>query len=386
MTKEEITQLAEKIASGLASPEEVILYQQVCEFVDQSDSGVVDQEIGDKTRLRNEMLQAIRARTAQGQRVVKMPMLRWVAAAAVLIVLSFTAYFFYSGNDRPHVVKKTLPPALNAAQEVSPGGNKAILTLADGTKVILDSAQNGTITQVGGVQVIKLSNGQLLYDPRKATPGQVQYNTITTPIGGQYQLVLADGSRVWLNAASSLRFPSFFSGSERSVELTGEGYFEIAHNPSMPFHVNVNDMKVAVLGTHFNINSYADEEVMKTTLLEGSVKVERHGQKELLKPGEQVVFDLSTNDMQKKRQVDIEEVIAWKEGRFRFTNMSIEQIMRQVARWYNVDIQYNGKITGDLFSGDVSRQDDVSELLEILEATKSVSFSLEGRKIIVNSK
>lgn len=386
MTKEEINQLAERIVSGLATEEEILLYHQVCEFVENSAIDSVENSIGDKAKLQSDMQNAIWARTKSRKRVIKLPGLKWAAAAAVLIMLGLSSYFLFSKKDGTRDVVETSPKKDTLARDILAGGNKATLTLADGTKIILDSTENGTITQVGGVQVIKLSNGKLIYDPKNAKPGEVLYNTISTPEGGQYHLVLADGSKIWLNAASSLRFPSFFIGNERSVELNGEGYFEISRNASMPFHVIVNDMKVEVLGTHFNINSYEDEESIKTTLLEGSVRVYRLDRNEVLKPGEQVVFDVSTNRMQKNQNVDIDEVIAWKEGRFKFKKMSIEDIMRQVARWYNVEIEYNGKITTDFFSGDVSRQEDVTQLLEILAATKTVSFKLEGKKIIVNSK
>ncbi|WP_315815554.1 FecR family protein [Paraflavitalea speifideaquila] len=385
MTKEEINYLAEKIASGLATKEEVLLYNQALSYLEKWAADTDLNVIGDKSAIESEIKNSILTRVKRQKPVIQFAWAKWAAVASFLIILGAAFYLLLAPGMKKQNIAANRPKTI-PSNSILPGGNKAVLTLADGSRIILDSTENGTITQQDGICVTKLSDGQLSYNVKNRGPGKAEYNTITTPAGGQYQLLLADGSKVWLNAASSIRFPSFFSGNERSVELSGEGYFEIVHNASMPFRVIVNDMKVEVLGTQFNINSYQDERSIKTTLLQGSVKVDRLGRGEILKPKEQLMFDVSTNIMEKKKNVDVDEVVAWKEGRFKFKQMPIESIMRQLARWYNVKVEYKGKIATELYSGDISRQEDVTQLLDVLEATNTVSFKLEGKKIIIYSK
>jgi ferric-dicitrate binding protein FerR (iron transport regulator) len=208
------------------------------------------------------------------------------------------------------------------------------------------------------------------------------YNTISTPKGGQYQVTLSDGSKVWLNAASSLRFPATFSGKERKVELTGEGYFEVAHNKKMPFHVTVNDLDVEVLGTHFNINAYADESAIKTTLLEGSVKVVKGNETKIIEPGEQASVTTSEDEINVKQQVDLEQVVAWKNGIFQFERADIESVMRQISRWYDIDVDYHGRVS-EHFGGTISRDVNISDVLKMLEMTGGVNFKIDGKKVIV---
>jgi ferric-dicitrate binding protein FerR (iron transport regulator) len=266
-------------------------------------------------------------------------------------------------------------------QDIAPGGNKAILTLADGTQVILDSANNGAITKQGNVTVIKLDDGQLAYNASSTSTSALTYNTVTTPRGGQYQLVLSDGTKVWLNAASSLRFPTAFVGSERKVEMTGEGYFEVAHNDKKPFLVRAGGMDVEVLGTHFNINSYKDEMVTTTTLLEGAVQVSSvQGNMVNLRPGQQSVLSGSALRVS---PADTDMAIAWKEGYFRFKNESVPAIMRKLSRWYDVEIVYRGGPGKEAFGGKISRSKTLAEVLEMLQSTKKIHFKIEERRIIV---
>jgi ferric-dicitrate binding protein FerR (iron transport regulator) len=304
-------------------------------------------------------------------------MVRVAAAAAIVLVLSATVFFLLQkkSSDLAERAQK-----VKVVHDIAPGGDKALLTLADGRQIVLDTATNGMLAQQGGIKVIKIG-GQLSYD-HEGNPAQVLYNTVTTPRGGQYQLELADGSKVWLNAASSLRFPTAFAGKDRTVELTGEGYFEVAHDASKPFHVKVNDMDVQVLGTHFNINSYSDEPSVKTTLLEGRVMVKKKEKFVYLNPGQQAILEPANDNINVANDVDVEEVVAWKNGRFLFTNAQIETIMRQVARWYDVDVVYEKKIN-ETFSGELPRSKNVSELLKMLEATGSVDFEISGKQIIV---
>ncbi len=322
--------------------------------------------------------------------VRKMFSLRRIAAAVIIIVLGTAAYFYFNrSSERQAVVAGTDLKKIN--NDVEPGGNKAILTLANGGTIILDSAQNGVVSQQGNVKVMKLTNGEIAYnsqDPPGNTQEEVQYNTITTPRGGQYQIVLADGSKVWLNAESSLHFPMSFNGKERSVVLTGEAYFEVAKNPSLPFRVTVHDMTVEVLGTHFNVNAYADEEEMKTTLLEGSVKVLSANTLKfaLIKPGEQAILS-STGTPGSEADIeviktDVDAAVAWKNGLFNFNDADLQTVLRQLTRWYDVKVAYEGSIPKRQFEGKMQRDLNLSEVLKILEKN-NVHFKIEGRKIVV---
>jgi transmembrane sensor len=221
----------------------------------------------------------------------------------------------------------------------------------------------------------------LSYNTLKNKSSEVVYNTISTPRGGQYQLMLADGSKVWLNAASSLRFPASFVGKERKVELLGEAYFEVAKNAKMPFKVKVNGMEVEVLGTHFNINSYENESTIRTTLLEGSVKINKNNSSSLLKPGQQAQMN-KAGEIKIINDADVEEAIAWKEGKFQFDRADIHDIMRQLTRWYDVDVEYKGTVSSH-FGGTISRDVNLSQVLNMLHLTGEVKFQVEDRKVVV---
>ena len=305
--------------------------------------------------------------------------MRWAAAAVVMLMLGSLAFWYFNSKDQKDQI--TAVPEIK--KDILPGGDKAILTLANGRQIVLDSASDGSLTTEGGVKVIKIG-GQLSYDMEGKTAA-VLYNTISTPRGGQYQLELADGSKVWLNSASSLRFPMAFSGDDRTVELTGEGYFEIAHNPAMPFHVMVGEMDVQVVGTQFNINSYSDEPSIKTTLLEGKVWVRKNNSQVYLNPGQQAILSPGADGMRVSYDVNVEEVVAWKNGKFLFNSADIESIMRQVARWYDVEVEYQGKVN-ETVSGGLSRSENASQLLKILELAGKLDFEIDGHKIVVKPK
>jgi transmembrane sensor len=303
----------------------------------------------------------------------------WWAAAAVLVFVVFGLWFLV-GRDK---VEQPSVAATPKVQDIAPGGDKAVLVLADGRKVVLDTAGNGAITKQGGVTVIKLNDGQLSYQPSTSTSTSTStYNTITTPKGGQYQLVLADGTKVWLNAASSLRFPTAFTAKDRRVELTGEGYFEVAHNQEKPFIVQRGEAEVKVLGTHFNINGYADEPSLKVTLLEGRVMVRKNEKLVYLNPGQQAEVQPAQQSIKVDYEVDTEEVVAWKNGLFIFNNTPLEAIMKQLERWYDVDVIYQGKVPRDRFNGNISRNNNLSEVLKVLEYS-DIRFKVEGKNIIV---
>jgi transmembrane sensor len=276
--------------------------------------------------------------------------------------------------------------------DLLPGGNKAVLTLADGSKIVLDDTKRGKIAKQQSVIIDKTQSGQLVYTVddaiknagKPAVANLIAFNTIATPRGGQYEVVLPDGTKVWLNAASSLKYPIIFTGSERRVELTGEAYFEVAKNAARPFFVTSSGQTVEVLGTHFNINSYFDEKAIKTTLLEGSIKVSDGKQKAIIKPGQQSIIQSTDNHSIIIRDADTEEAIAWKNGKFLFNHTDLQTIMRQISRWYDVDVEYQGTIAPNHYSGHISRDVPVSQLFQVLK-TSGINFTINGRKIIVRS-
>ncbi|MGO4290626.1 FecR family protein [Chitinophaga sp. RAB17] len=301
-----------------------------------------------------------------------------LAAAAVLLIMLGTGFsWWYRSAHRVAVV------AGNTTRAIIPGGNKAVLTLADGSTIVLDSARDGALGSQGNTRIIKLDSGRLAYTANQGDANAApQYNTISTPRGGQYQVVLPDGSQVWLNAASSLRFPVAFTGNDRTVTLTGEAYFEVAKNADKPFIVRTRGMQVNVLGTHFNVMAYPDEGRVKTTLVEGAVSVSQGNATSLIQPGQQAsINDAGTTFMISKP--DIEDVMAWKEGEFRFRKTDISMIMRQIARWYDVDIEYKGDLSGIKLYGSMTRKENAAQLLELLEQTGMVHFSTNGNKITV---
>ncbi|MBL7726373.1 MAG: FecR domain-containing protein, partial [Dinghuibacter sp.] len=346
---------------------------------------------GDETvvgeRIRNRLLQTIREKDNVRQ-LKPRKRLVYAAAAAVLFftILSVGVYYIFPKNKTGEPQAGTSPT--NTPADIAPGGNRALLTLADGTTIVLDSAANGTITQQGGIQVKKLNNGQLAYTVNGnavTEKGATAYNTITTPRGGQYQVTLADGTQVWLNAASSLRFPVLFNSKERKVEMTGEAYFEVAKNSTQPFRVMAPGSEVEVLGTHFNINAYPDETQVKTTLLEGRVQVAATGNNTMrrqLVPGQQSAISASGN-IAVQNNADTEEAVAWKNGRFQFSSADLKTILRQIARWYDVEVEYRGNVQLH-FTGQLTRNENVSKVFEKLALTGEVQFSINGRKIIVS--
>lgn len=306
------------------------------------------------------------------------------AAAAVVFFISVTAlYFLRQDNDR---VTAQAQNSSQLMEDIPPGTNNAVLTFDNGTKIVLDSAANGTLAQQGGIKVLKI-NGQIAYDKTENANLQALpvYSTITTARGNQYQVVLADGSKVWLNAASSIRFPSYFKGNERKVEITGEAYFEVAKDAARPFRVEFNNQsgqkgEIEVLGTHFNVNAYPEEEDVKTTLIEGSVKIKRGSNTQMLAPGQQA--RVTPDDITLKNDVVLSQVMAWKDGFFVFDDSDIKMIMRQVARWYDVEVNFEGKILSEGFTGKVSRDVPLSKFLKVLELN-DVNVKTAGRKITI---
>lgn len=351
-----------------------ILHQQFSN--DPGTSSVIPKQVSDK------LLKILHGKINPGEikprsRVIA---LRKISiAASIFGILLVATFLLINKNVARHAVK-TETNDRKFKNDVDPGGNKATLTLADGSVILLDDAKNGILAQQGASKVIKL-DGKLLYDLTAIDTRQIVYNTITTPRGGQYQLELPDGSVVWLNATSSIRFPTSFVEMERRVEITGEAYFEVAKNANKPFVVSVNGSEIQVLGTHFNINAYSDEEIMKTTLLEGSIKFVSANDNHILQPGQQSQLTKG-GAVKVLNKVDVDEVVAWKNGLFSFENAGIEAIMRQLSRWYDVEVDYRGR-PDDLFIAEMNRNIKLSDALKALELTGKVSFEIEGKKIIV---
>lgn len=368
--------------------EEQELMQLVSEFENEADmKELIDRKIrntGADMRLPDEvadsMLQNI-LRSATPARKMRSWKFQYAAAAAVIIgMLSLGSYFFLNTTHGEHSMAQTGNLTVGK-NDVVPGKNKAVLTLADGSSILLDSSQNGILATQGNTKVSKLNGSLSYHNISKSKTPETLYNTISTPNGGDYQLILADGSKVWLNAASSLRFPANFVGSERKVELTGEAYFEVAKNAAMPFKVKLSGMEVEVLGTHFNINSYADESAIRTTLLEGSIKINRPNASSLLKPGQQALMD-KNGKVSVINDADLDEAVAWKDGKFQFDRADIQNVMRQLARWYNIDVEYKGTVESH-FGGTISRDVNLSKVLGMLHLTGEVKFQVQDKKVIV---
>lgn len=302
-------------------------------------------------------------------------------AALILVTMSVTWFLYFAKQNKDDLQGHKF----NIAKDISPGGNKAVLTLADGSKVNLTDLGNGEIAKQAGLKIVKTANGHLHYIVNSTSDGsekqEISYNTIETPNGGQYQITLPDGSNVWLDAASSLRYPTKFSKNERKVELTGQAYFEIAKSKDKPFRVISNKQQVEVLGTHFNINAYKDQPETITTLLEGSVKVGLLNDKtsNLLRPGQQAKLIADRFEL---AQVDVEEAIAWKNGYFVFPDEEVSSVLNKIARWYDVEVVCDNKLDGIKIGGTISRSKNLSEVLRVLQLTKKIKFKVEERRII----
>jgi len=390
MTQEDIKELLKRYNAGTCTDQEKALLES---WYLQFQGRDFDLDSSELELIKNYSWQEV---VKPHQHKKKLPL--WFQYAAAIIVFSIISIGFLFHNnkdtDQKSIAKKEL-----IVNDLEPGGNRAILTLADGTKVSLDESANGIIAQVEGMKISKTSDGQVVYNIikeapfRKADEKFLRYNQITTPRGGQYQVILPDGTKVWLNAASSLKYPEQFDAKTRQVELSGEAYFEVNSQSTfkgerIPFIVNTTSQTVEVLGTHFNINSYDDEKAVKTTLLEGAVKVSsadhsmKHNKKAVyLKPNQQSILNKEVLNVV---DANSEDVLAWKNGYFNFEKADIETVMRQLSRWYDVDIVYNGQVPSGTFSGKVQRDMTISKVLEIL-AFAQINFKIEGKKMVIFS-
>lgn len=300
---------------------------------------------------------------------------RWTVAAAVLLILSTGAYFFFNRADRKEMVQQADP--FPKQFDVVPGGQRATLTLSDGSTILLDSVQDGLLARQGGTAVKKLKDGKIVYQTAGAGTAKTLYNTMATPRGGQYQLRLPDGTGVWLNASSSITYPTEFAGNRREVNMTGEAYFEVSLDKTKPFIVRTAREEISVLGTSFNVNSYADEPASKTTLLEGAVRIND----KLLKPG-QAYLNGKAWPQGKIVTTDVSQDIAWKNGMFDFQDKKLEEVMRQLSRWYDMEIVYEKGVPDLEFGGEMGRDLNLSQVLKGLQSSE-VHFRLEGNKKLI---
>ncbi len=300
---------------------------------------------------------------------------KWSWAAAIIIVTLGVGTYFFTTNKK----NATTPPVALTPVDIAPGKNGAILTLADGTQVLLDSLGNGIIATENGAQIL-LNDNSVSYKQDATNGKEIVYNTMSTPKGRQFRVSLPDGTQVWLNSASSLRYPTVFSGKERKITLTGEGYFEVAKNKKMPFKVNINNKaEVEVLGTQFNVNAYDNEKSIAATLLEGSIKVAKGKESSTIKPGEQVQV---TERISTPQKADLEKVMAWKNNLFNFENAKLDEIMRQLERWYDIDVVYEKGVPNVALTGEITRGVTLNELLTALEKL-GVRYKREGRKLTI---
>ena len=390
MDKKDFQKLLDKYIAGEASlEEEQRLLNFYGSFQKQPQSDQEIDQIGDNIL---ERIQETINPVDEDQYSYRFYYLKSISIAAMILLAITTGIYFYSNRE---IAEPEHFAEIDVRNDIAPGYNKAILTLADGSKISLDDAANGLLASQGNIAITKTENGQIVYennniDRTKFMANRSVTNTIQTPKGGKYQVRLPDGSKVWLNSASTLSYPTTFAGNERKVQLKGEAYFEISPNKNIPFRVQSGNQIVEVLGTHFNINSYDDEDYVKTTLLEGSVKVILNSKPNvisntrLLKPGEQSLTKSSRSDI-RIENADTEKAIAWKNGYFKFRNTPIKEIMREIERWYDVELVYEGKMPTDEFTGFISNDVKISAVLKIMEESGGVKFTVKGKKLKVKS-
>jgi ferric-dicitrate binding protein FerR (iron transport regulator) len=386
MNPKEAIELLERYRHGESTEAERALVEQWYEQLNET--GDFQWNEGEKMA----MEQMIHSRLVEQIHVVQKPISevgklrrmrpwRWVAAASVILVMSYGLWVM-SGKKSQVTGEETEVAKTNDVP--APTGTKAMITLADGTTVYLDSVAGGMLAVQNDVQVMKTAEGKVVYSSASRVSGEIVYNTLFNPRGSKVvDMTLSDGSHVWLNAGSSVKYPVAFVGNERKIEITGEAYFEVTHDAKKPFIVSKGETSVTVLGTHFNVNAYDDEDAVKVTLLEGSVKVGASDKTVTIKPGEQAqVNGGNAIGLVVNRGVDVDEVMAWKNGKFSFKGQDLELIMRAVARWYDVDIVYENKVD-DKFYADIPRDTKASDVLKALELTGKVHFRIEGTKITV---
>jgi ferric-dicitrate binding protein FerR (iron transport regulator) len=380
MTNEEFKTLAAKCQDGTATEAEKEAFNRAYQLLATRYTEWDNKLMGDEETAKSKLYSLVTARIVGTQRSGRIRRLYLYAAAAV--VLAFLTTGIYSLLHEPTRLEQV---AHNKINDLKPGENRATLTLANGQKIILTKGLAGQLSKQGNVNVSMKANGTVAYTT--GSGGQpinaaTAYNTLTTKKGEQFPLILSDGTEVILDAASSITFPVSFTGKRREVSITGQAYFKVVHNDHQPFEVLVKGQTIRDIGTEFNINAYDDEGMVKTTLLEGSVKVSKASGSVVLAPGQQSQVTGDSNTITVVKNADVQSVVAWKNGLFQYSNASIQEVMRQVARWYNVDIEYEGTIPQREFSGKMQRNLNASQVLDLLSFTR-IHFKIEGKKIIV---
>jgi len=385
----------ERYISGKATAEEIRFVENYYQYLDKNQEVLGKSNSTELKDLEEENLQQLLLAIHHPVQKPKRLVLRYSIAAAILFILGFGILYFT--KEQPLIA---IQKVANSDKEIDilPGKDRAILTLADGSKVILDDVKDGKISETGNLTITKTKSGQLIYQAN-AVPtktGAIAYHTIETPRGGQYQVFLPDGTKVWLNASSSLTYPVQFTESERKVKLIGEAYFEVAKmsfnklrmtdikgkreegTRRIPFFVNTGNQLLEVLGTHFNVNGYMDEQTIKTTLVEGSVKVSNLNTQssKIIKPGQQSIIGSQTFLI---GDVDTDDETAWKDGLFRFNNSNLKNILYQLERWYDIKIDY-ANLPNKRFNGMIPRKVKLSEVLNMLELTGSIDFKIDRQR------
>jgi ferric-dicitrate binding protein FerR (iron transport regulator) len=380
-------ELAEKWLDGSITEQEKAEFTEwYNQFNDELATVRVSPHVLQRDMLKD-ILARVHAERLQPPPMATRPVKQWMRYAAVaigLFLISSAGYFLLHKKGA-----RLLTPLANKShsiQDISPGKKKAVLTLADGSGIVLDSAHNGAIALQGNSRIMKSGNGSLAYQPvENPSAGKVIFNTLTTPRGGQYELKLGDGTMVWLNSASSITYPASFAKNKREISITGEVFLQVAKDAARPFIVSTrNAVSLEVLGTSFNINAYADEPSIDATLLEGRLQVTQFNSRVTIRPGQQAACSDTHVGLTVTDDVDLQQVVAWKNGLFQFHNAGLPAVLRQISRWYDVDIRYEGDIPVREFEGKIQRNLTLLQVLKILEKNQ-VHLTLEGRTIIVKN-
>ncbi|ATL47002.1 iron dicitrate transport regulator FecR [Chitinophaga caeni] len=373
-----LRQVLERYETGRATPEEIHFVEVYMDYLDELHKDVdplhnlgAEGKPGIEQEIKERLFESIHNTPVPVINIHRRPRFTWQAAAAIIFVIlgAATTWILYNQYNKH--------PSIVAMEDVGPGAERAVLKLGNGRVIMLDTSR-GNIVQSGGLTVAN-DSGILNYQGKAAV---AEYHTLSVPRGGQYKLQLPDGTDVWLNAASSITYPTFFDGSERLVKVTGEVYFEVAQMAGKPFRVkSPNGSDIQVLGTRFNINSYADEPTLKATLLEGAIRFNTATEHQVMKPGQQAILNKS-GSLEILSNVNTEAVTAWRKGYFYFDATDLQTVMRQIARWYDVTVTYEGEVPDMKFSGEISKSNNISLVLEMLKAN-NIRFEIKGRKIIV---
>lgn len=379
--QQRILALLKKFEDGnISSAELAVLYDWYDSFEQEpklTEGLSVEELAARQESLLNKINDKLHTELSSAPIVPLFPKILWrVGIAAVLVLCSLSVYFFRN-SGQPVVRQQT-----TSVKDLPPGGDKAVLTLSDGSSIVLTAAKNGQLAAQANAIVRKTKDGELIYEQRETKTAAIEFNTVVTPRGGRYHLVLSDGTKVWINSASSIRYPVSFSGGQRMVKITGEVYFEVAHNPAKPFLVDSEQQRIEVLGTRFNVNAYRDEPAVTTSLLQGSVRINTAQNKIQIKPGQQSLLQDGRFAL---GNFEADEVLAWKSGLFHFSDENLESVMRKISRWYDVDIVYvDERIKKLPLSGIITQFSNISKVLHMLELTGEVRFVLSDHKITVS--